>query len=138
VSGTRWEQAADLFHRALEQAPAERDAFLHDACNGDEDLYREVVSLIAADQSDSHAGIERLGEAAAADWVSIPGEAPVVGRQIGRYTSSRTSARRDGRGLSGDRHRARTRRRRSRSSRPRASATELPPAAGKKPAPHPR
>jgi Tol biopolymer transport system component len=86
VSETRWERAADLFHRALEKAPAERDAFLHDECGGDDDLYREVVSLIAADQSDSHAGIERLGEAAAADWVSVPSEAPVVGRQIGRYT----------------------------------------------------
>jgi serine/threonine protein kinase/Tol biopolymer transport system component len=85
VSETRWERAADLFHRALEKAPAERDAFLHDACHGDEDLYREIVSLIAADQSGAHATIERLGEAAAADWAAGPSEAPVVGRQIGRY-----------------------------------------------------
>jgi eukaryotic-like serine/threonine-protein kinase len=38
----------NLYHSALEIAPAERSAFLDEACGGDEALRREVKSLIAA------------------------------------------------------------------------------------------
>jgi Tol biopolymer transport system component len=84
VSDPRWNRAVDLFHRALEQAPADRDAFLREACGGDQDLYREVASLVAADQTE--AGIERIGERAAADWASQSNTPPIAGRLIGRYT----------------------------------------------------
>src|SRR5215471_10802321 len=36
-----------LYHAARERPPAERAAFLAEACGGDEDLQREVESLIA-------------------------------------------------------------------------------------------
>src|SRR5262245_33063175 len=38
----------DLYHSASELAPAERSAFLDEACGGDEALRREVESLLAA------------------------------------------------------------------------------------------
>lgn len=44
----RWEQIKELFHSALERAPAQRAAFLDDACAGDEEVRKEVESLIAS------------------------------------------------------------------------------------------
>src|SRR5208283_6140500 len=43
----RWEQVAQLYRAALERAGSERSAFLREACAGDEDLRREVESLLA-------------------------------------------------------------------------------------------
>ena len=43
----RWEQVAQLHRAALEREGSERAAFLKEACGGDEDLRREVESLLA-------------------------------------------------------------------------------------------
>jgi eukaryotic-like serine/threonine-protein kinase len=43
----RFRQIESLYHAALEQGEAERDAFLKVACAGDETLRREVESLLA-------------------------------------------------------------------------------------------
>src|SRR5438105_10850028 len=40
------ERAGDIFVAALARPPAERDAFLFAACKEDEELLREVVSLL--------------------------------------------------------------------------------------------
>jgi serine/threonine protein kinase len=45
----RWRQIERLYHAALERETATREAFLAEACAGDEELRREVVSLIAYD-----------------------------------------------------------------------------------------
>ena len=42
-----WEQVALLHRAALQYEESRRAAFLHDACAGDEDLRREVESLLA-------------------------------------------------------------------------------------------
>lgn len=44
----RWRQVEQLYHQALEQEAGSRAAFLIEACRGDEDLRREVESLLAA------------------------------------------------------------------------------------------
>jgi Tol biopolymer transport system component/predicted Ser/Thr protein kinase len=44
----RWLQVNELFHSALERAPAQRAAFLDQACAGDEELRKEVESLITS------------------------------------------------------------------------------------------
>lgn len=44
----RWEQVAQLHRAALEREARERSAFLREACAGDEDLRREVESLLAS------------------------------------------------------------------------------------------
>jgi Tol biopolymer transport system component len=50
----RYQQIDRLYHQALECAPDQREAFLLEACNGDEELRREVETLLAsADQADS-------------------------------------------------------------------------------------
>src|SRR5262245_53373109 len=43
----RWRQIESLFQEALQRDPAERDAFVRDACHGDAGLQHEVVSLLA-------------------------------------------------------------------------------------------
>ena len=49
----QWGRIKELFGKALELGPAERSAFLRDACGADENLKAELESLLAAhDQSD--------------------------------------------------------------------------------------
>lgn len=47
----RWARIEDLFQRAADLAPDQRPAFLASVCAGDEDLRREVESLLAHDDS---------------------------------------------------------------------------------------
>jgi serine/threonine-protein kinase len=47
MSPERWRSIEELYHAALERTPAERTAFLADACHGDEGLKHEVESLLA-------------------------------------------------------------------------------------------
>jgi len=41
-----WPKVEELYHAALEKQPAERKAFLDQACGEDERLRREVRSLL--------------------------------------------------------------------------------------------
>src|SRR5580658_3619628 len=43
----RWKQVDDLLQSVMERPPGERDAFLRQACEGDDELEREVRSLLA-------------------------------------------------------------------------------------------
>src|SRR5260370_3410496 len=43
----RWRQIESLFQEALQRDPAERDAWLREACRGDAGLQGEVASLLA-------------------------------------------------------------------------------------------
>jgi len=47
----RWQHVARLYELAVDQDPATRDAFLSDACAGDEALRSEVASLLREDAS---------------------------------------------------------------------------------------
>src|SRR5262245_51525578 len=71
----RWEQVAELYHQASERDPATRSLFLAEACRADDELLREVQSLL--DQDVTASG---LLESVAA-WSSVP-LAPVI---IGTY-----------------------------------------------------
>ncbi len=44
----RWGQVNEVFHSALKRRPAERAAFLDQACDGDQELRKEVESLIGS------------------------------------------------------------------------------------------
>src|SRR5439155_9195647 len=46
----RLRQMEELYHSAREREPGQRAAFLAEACQGDEELRREVESLLAADE----------------------------------------------------------------------------------------
>ena len=47
MTGDRWKRIDSLYHEALEHETGERAAFLAEACGKDEDLLREVRSLLA-------------------------------------------------------------------------------------------
>ena len=83
----RWRQIERLFQTALELDAAERAAFLGEACAGDEELRREVESLLAANeqakQSDdflNQTALQVTAQAIAGDRARS-----LVGRKIGRY-----------------------------------------------------
>ena len=81
----RWVQVERLFHAALECPPVARAAFLDDSCRGDEDLRREVQSLL--DSSAGPAGDLLGGQAldVAARPIDLPVRQPLVGQQLGDY-----------------------------------------------------
>ncbi len=47
---TRWEKTWEIFHAAVELPEAERQAYLHKACEGDLELIAEVESLLRSHQ----------------------------------------------------------------------------------------
>src|SRR5262245_56767403 len=89
----RWEQIERLYHAALERGPDAREAFLDEACAGDEDLRREVAGLLACDvPSDSFIqspAIEIAARAMAAEPFIEASTKPtgnlIAGSQIGAY-----------------------------------------------------
>jgi serine/threonine protein kinase/Tfp pilus assembly protein PilF len=48
MNSGRWKQVNDLFQSAVERAPQNRAAFLDQACDDDEELRREVESLLSS------------------------------------------------------------------------------------------
>ena len=80
----RWATVERLFHAALARPIAAREAFLAEACAGDEELQREVQSLLA--QEMSRAGVlTGGGVAAAAGVISDIGGSTLAGCRIGAY-----------------------------------------------------
>jgi serine/threonine protein kinase len=59
----RFQQIEEIFHQALQQEPAQREAYVRQACRGDSDLRREVVSMLAT--HDEGAGCESWAAQAA-------------------------------------------------------------------------
>ncbi len=50
----RWRQIEQIYHSTLEREESQRSSFLKEACAGDEELRREVESLLAhKDQAES-------------------------------------------------------------------------------------
>jgi hypothetical protein len=47
----RWRQIDNLLEAALDRKPEQRKAFLAQACAGDEELQREIESLIVHEQA---------------------------------------------------------------------------------------
>ena len=52
VNPERLRQIEELYHSAREREPDERENFLIEACRNDEELLREVASLLAQDGSE--------------------------------------------------------------------------------------
>src|SRR5204862_8020020 len=80
----RWQQLKQIFQSALERNPAERSAFLSEACADDPVLRSEVESLIAAHEQAGDS-IEAMAAAAATDILGDDQAGSIVGKQIGHY-----------------------------------------------------
>src|SRR5262245_47429002 len=95
----RWRRIEDLCHAALERDRTSRGAFLNEACAGDEELQREVESLLAQEgQINSFLGGSALKDLAAqeaqaaiafgsesAQSPNAAQEESLIGRQLGCY-----------------------------------------------------
>src|SRR5215831_19798742 len=80
----RWEKVIDLFQSALERAPEERAAFLDESCRGDEDMRREVESLLISHQRAENF-IEVPAFEAAPEFVPNDSGDALIGKLIGHY-----------------------------------------------------
>jgi eukaryotic-like serine/threonine-protein kinase len=80
MSSERWHQLEDVFHAALERAPADREPFVVDACRGDAALRQEVERLLR-----SHERASIFVARAAADVERVAATVPPDGREIGAY-----------------------------------------------------
>ena len=92
MDSDRWKQVDGLLQAVLERQPEERDAFLRNACGADEDLEREVRSLLTAQQQAGNfletPAIEEAAQALAQqqrnDNERKPDSSP-IGRTISHY-----------------------------------------------------
>ena len=84
MSPERWAAVDRLYHAALARPVRERAAFLAEACAGDEELRREVESLLAQGAS-AEAALTRGAVVAAAGLVTDIGRSVLAGRRLGTY-----------------------------------------------------
>src|SRR2546428_990927 len=75
----RWQRIEKLYHAALERPAPSRADFLRSACGDDEDLYREVESLLAL-QSKAESFIEQPALEVAAKSVAEDQIESVIGQ----------------------------------------------------------
>jgi len=80
----RWQQIDQLFHSALECDAEQRDAFLREACKGDESLRREVVSLLGSHE-EANSFIRTAAEDIAADLMAGRETQLKRGEYVGHY-----------------------------------------------------
>jgi serine/threonine-protein kinase len=78
----RWKQVDQLIRDALDRGPAERGAFLAEACGGDDELRREVESLLGFHERAENF-IETPPAEVAADWLAV--KELRAGQTIGHY-----------------------------------------------------
>lgn len=91
MENERWQKIERIYHDAAEIPPDERQKFLHLACDGDESIRKEVLSLLAAsggteeflDAPALHVAAKALAFSTVA--ASQPPSAPPLPEFIGRY-----------------------------------------------------
>jgi serine/threonine protein kinase/predicted negative regulator of RcsB-dependent stress response len=80
----RWQQVKEVLQHALECAPQERDAFLAEACTGDEALRAEIESLLASyEQAGSFIAAPAVADAA--ELLDDSSDDSLLGQRIGPY-----------------------------------------------------
>src|SRR5260370_40776192 len=80
----RWQQIDQVLEAALERERNERAAFLDQACAGDEELRREVESLLRAHEQ-AGSFIEELPPEAAKEILQEHQSESLIGKQLGSY-----------------------------------------------------
>jgi eukaryotic-like serine/threonine-protein kinase len=80
----RYQQIGNLYHSVLELAPDERPTFLAQACEGDEELLREVQSLVASHEQ-AGSFIESPAIEVAAEIIAADAYSDLTGRRLSHY-----------------------------------------------------
>src|SRR5438045_3437765 len=84
MNAERWKQVERLYHAAAAERPEERDCFLSNACAGDDDLRREVESLLGY-ETDTAIIFDRPALEIAARAIAVDRRARMIGRTLGHY-----------------------------------------------------
>ena len=92
MNAERWKQIDELFDAVLEIPNERREAFLSKKCNGDDDLKREVLSLLKA-QKETDAFLEKsamnlMAKEIALDQTTVI-DFSILGRELGNYRIER-------------------------------------------------
>lgn len=74
----------ELFHSALEREPGKRETFIAEACNGDEELRRELESMLDH-HGRARSFIESPAYAVAAQTLVDDDSGILVGKSLGPY-----------------------------------------------------
>jgi serine/threonine-protein kinase len=82
----RWQRVEELFLTVADRPAAEREAYLTRVCGGDEELRREVLSLLARDTTEDF--IEKPIAGVAVSLSSEPGD-DSAGNRVGPYRLTR-------------------------------------------------
>ena len=77
MTGSRWHQVTDIFHRALERDAPSREAFLAGACAADPSLRADVEALLAAH--------EQAGSFGETPFVTSIAHQLAAGTELGPY-----------------------------------------------------
>ena len=86
MASDRRNRVSQLHAAALARLPGERAAFLHEACDGDELLRREVESLLAYESASPRFLETPAAEVLAGALAGASERSLMVGRQLGPYT----------------------------------------------------
>src|SRR5215831_11302796 len=78
----RLRQIEEIFQEALQRDPAEREAFVREACHGDTELQRQVISLVA--NHDQGSDFKPWPAVAAAQLIDLP-RSLQPGQSLGPY-----------------------------------------------------
>src|SRR5260370_5840904 len=84
----RWQQIDQVLEAALERNRSERAAFLDQACAGDEELRREVESLLRAHEQAGNF-IEKPPREAAEEILADHQSETLIRKQVGSYPIER-------------------------------------------------
>ena len=84
MNAERWNQIEQLYHSAREQEPGQRDGFLSQACAGDEELRREVESLLSY-ETETAMLLDRPALEVAVRALAMDRRNWMIGRTLGHY-----------------------------------------------------
>jgi predicted ATPase/serine/threonine protein kinase len=84
MNAEQYQRIGQIYHAALDLPPESRAAFLDGACGEDEELRREVDSLLGADEKAGEF-IATPAMSVAAQWLARDEEAGTLGGRIGAY-----------------------------------------------------
>jgi serine/threonine protein kinase len=84
MNAERWYQVEQLYHSAREREAGQRDRFLSQACAGDEDLRREVESLLSY-ETETAMLLDRAALEVAVRALAVDRRNWMIGRTLGHY-----------------------------------------------------
>src|SRR5450759_2116808 len=84
MANDRWKQIEQIYHAALERQENQRALFLQEACAGDEQLRREVESMLAQEGS-ANRMLERPAMEVVAKMIGENQGESFIGRKFGCY-----------------------------------------------------